>query len=102
MSVGVLILDEPQDLSSITRAALEHVEGIHLVPEAPLQQADAEAMVALVCLEESQRADGIARIVGWKKRQPNLLTLVAFDALNANGFQALLGAGADAFVGRSQ
>lgn len=102
MSVGVLILDEPQDLSSIMRAALKRAEGIHLVGEAPLKQADAEAMVALVCLEESQLADGIARIVGLKKRRSNLLTLIAFDALNAKGFQALLDAGADAFVGRSQ
>ena len=65
-------------------------------------RADAGSTVALIFLDEIRLADGIARLVGLKERQPNLRTLVAFGALTADDLRALLAAGADAFVARSK
>lgn len=101
-AVGVLILDEPEDLSATVRATLEHMPEFHTVGEADLDRADAGSIVALVFLDEIRLADGIARIVALKERQPNLRTLVAFGALTADDLRALLAAGADAFVARSK
>jgi two-component system, LuxR family, secretion system response regulator SsrB len=101
-AVGVLILDEPQDLSATVRATLEHMPEFHTIGEADLEQVGAGSAVALVFLDEIRLADGIARIVGLKERQPTLRTLVAFSALTADDLRALLAAGADAFVARSQ
>ena len=101
-AVGVLILDEPQDLSATVRATLEHMPEFHTIGEADLEQADAGSAVALIFLDEIRLADGIARLVGLKERQPNLRTLVAFGALTADDLRALLAAGADAFVARSK
>lgn len=101
-AVGVLILDEPQDLSATVRAALEHMPEFHTIGEADLGLTGADNAVALVYLDEIRLADGIARIVGLKERQPNLRTLVAFGALTADDLRALLAAGADAFVARSK
>lgn len=101
-AVGVLILDEPQDLSAIVRATLEHMPEFHTIGEADLAEADAGSAVALVFLDEIRLADGIARLVDLKERQPRLRTLVAFGALTADDLRALLAAGADAFVARSK
>lgn len=101
-AVGVLILDEPQDLSGTVRAILEHVPELHTIGEADLNRADAGTPVALIFLDETRLADGIARIVDLKERQPNLRTLIAFGALTADDLRTLLAAGADAFVARSR
>ncbi|MEE7492649.1 response regulator transcription factor [Methylobacterium oryzae] len=101
-AVGVLILDEPEDLSATVRATLEHMPEFHTIGEADLDRADAGSSVALVFLDEIRLADGIARIVALKERQPKLRTLVAFGALTADDLRALLAAGADAFVARSK
>jgi DNA-binding NarL/FixJ family response regulator len=101
-AVGVLILDEPQDLSATVRATLEHMPEFHTIGEEDLDQASAGNAVALVFLDEIRLADGIARIAGLKERQPELRTLVAFGALTADDLRALLAAGADAFVARSK
>jgi two-component system secretion response regulator SsrB len=101
-AVGVLILDEPQDLSATVRATLEHMPEFHTIGEEDLDRADAGSVVALIFLDEIRLADGIARLVGLKERQPNLRTLVAFGALTADDLRALLAAGADAFVARSK
>jgi two-component system secretion response regulator SsrB len=100
MAVSVLILDEMQDVSATVRASLEHMPEFHMIGEIDL--ADAGTAVALIFLDEIRLADGIACIVGLKERQPNLRTLVAFDALTADNLRALLAAGADAFVARSK
>ncbi|QGY03876.1 response regulator transcription factor [Methylobacterium mesophilicum SR1.6/6] len=101
-AVGVLILDEPQDLSATVRATLEHMPELHTIGEADLDRANTDTTVALIFLDEIRLADGIARIVGLKERQPNLRTLVAFGALAADDLRALLAAGVDAFVARSK
>ena len=101
-AVGVLILDEPQDLSATVRATLEHMPELHTIGEADLEGADADTTVALIFLDEIRLADGIARIVELKERQPDLRTLVVFGALTADDLRALLAAGADAFVARSK
>jgi two-component system secretion response regulator SsrB len=102
MAMSVLILDERQGLSATVRASLEHMPEFHTISEVDLADADAGTTVALIFLDEIRLADGIARIVGLKERQPNLRTLVAFDALTADDLRALLAAGADAFVARSK
>ncbi|MCJ2100667.1 LuxR C-terminal-related transcriptional regulator [Methylobacterium sp. E-046] len=101
-AVGVLILDEPQELSATVRATLEHMPELHTIGEADLERADTASTVALIFLDEIRLADGIARIVGLKERQPNLRTLVVFGALTADDLRALLAVGADAFVARSK
>ncbi|MCJ2053778.1 LuxR C-terminal-related transcriptional regulator [Methylobacterium sp. J-070] len=101
-AVGVLILDEPQDLSATVRATLEHMPELHTIGEADLDRADTDNTVALIFLDEIRLADGIARIVGLKERQPTIRTLVVFGALTADDLRALLAAGADAFVARSR
>lgn len=101
-AVGVLIVDEPQDLSATVRATLEHMPELHTIGEADLDRADTNNTVALIFLDEIRLADGIARIVGLKERQPNLRTLVSFGALTADDLRALLAAGADAFVARTK
>ena len=102
MAMSVLILDERQGLSATVRASLEHIPEFHTISEADLADADAGTTVALIFLDEIRLADGIARLVGLKERQPNLRTLVAFGALTADDLRALLAAGADAFVARSK
>jgi two-component system secretion response regulator SsrB len=101
-AVSVLILDEPQDLYETVRATLEHMPEFHTISEADLAGASADTTVALLFLDEIRSADGIARIVGLKERQPNLRTLVVFGALTAVDLRALLAVGADAFVARSK
>lgn len=101
-AVNVLVLDESQDLSATVRATLEHLPELHTIGEAVLEGANAGTTVALIFLDKIQLADGIARIIGLKERQPNLRTLVAFGALAADDLRALLAAGADAFVARSK
>ena len=92
-AVGVLILDEPQDLSATVRATLEHMPELHTIGEADLDRADTDNTVALIFLDEIRLADGIARIVGLKERQPTIRTLVVFGALPADDLRALLAAG---------
>lgn len=99
--VGVLILDEPEDLSATVRASLEHMSEFATIAEADLAHLDGPA-VALVFLDEARLADGVARIVGLKERQPALRVMVSFKALTADDIRAVLGAGADAFVARSK
>ena len=101
-TIGVLILDEPQDLSAAARAALDQLPEIRLLGEAALEQADGEVKAAVVCLGSDKLADGIARVADLKKRRPDLRILMTLDALTADHFRALLDAGADAFVGHSQ
>ncbi len=101
-AVGVLIVDEPLGSSATFRATLEHMPEIQTIGEADLDRADADNAIALVFLDEIRFADGIARIVRLKERQPNLRTLVVFGALTADDLCALLAAGADAFVALSK
>ena len=101
-AVGVLILDEPQDLSATVRATLEHMPEFHTISEADLADDESGNAVALVFLDEIRLSDGVARIVGLKERQPALRTLVSFNALTADDLRALLAAGADAFMARSK
>ncbi|WCS23738.1 response regulator transcription factor [Methylobacterium sp. NMS14P] len=99
-TVGVLILDEPQDLSATARAALEHLPGISLLGETALENAADEPRVAVICLSADKLAGGIERVAGLRKRRQDLRILLIFDALTASHSKALLDAGADAFVGR--
>jgi two-component system, LuxR family, secretion system response regulator SsrB len=101
-AVGVLILDEPQDLSATVRATLEHMPEFHTIAEADLARAGTDNAVALVFLDEIRLADGVARLVDLKERQPSLRTLVSFNALTADDLRALLVAGADALVARTK
>lgn len=101
-AIGLLILDELQDLNTNIRATLEHMPQFHTIDEVELDEADIERAVVLAFLNDIQLATGIARISKLKERWPKLRILVAFDALTAGDFQALLVAGASAFVGRSQ
>ncbi|GJE13249.1 LuxR C-terminal-related transcriptional regulator [Methylobacterium longum] len=101
-AVSVLILDEPQDLHATVRATLEHMPEFHTISEADLAGAGVGTTVALIFLDEIRPADGIARIVDLKERQPNLRTLVVFGAMTADDLRALLAVGADAFMGRSK
>lgn len=101
-AVSVLILDEPQDLHATVCATLEHTPEFQTISEADLAGVFAGTTVALIFLDEGRPADGIARIVDLKERQPNLRTLVVFGALTADDLRALLAVGADAFVGRSK
>ncbi len=63
---------------------------------------DGHPAVALVFLDEIRLADGVARIVDLKERQPTLRVLVSFKALTADDIRAVLAAGADAFVARTK
>jgi DNA-binding NarL/FixJ family response regulator len=99
--VGVLILDEPQDLSTTLRASLEHMPEFSTIGQEDLAK-DGHPAVALVFLDEIRLADGIARIVDLKERQPTLRVLVSFKALTADDIRAVLTAGADAFVARTK
>ncbi len=101
-AVGVLILDEPQDLSATVRATLEHMPEFHTIGVADLGAASAERAVALVFLDEIRLADGLARLVDLKERPPRLRPRVAFGALTSDDLRAVLAAGADAFVARSK
>ena len=49
-AVGVLILDEPQDLSATVRATLEHMPEFHTIGEEDLGRADAGSTVACAAL----------------------------------------------------
>ncbi|MCJ2015422.1 LuxR C-terminal-related transcriptional regulator [Methylobacterium sp. J-076] len=99
--VGVLILDEPDDLCATVRASLEHMPEVSTIGEEDLAHGGRPA-VALVFLDEVRLADGVARIVGLKERQPTLRVLVSFKALTADDLRAVLAAGADAFVARTK
>ena len=98
--VDVLILDEPVGLNPTFRATLEHMPALHTVGEAELLTADSSGSVALVFVEEGRLPDGIARLADLKKRLPHLRALVSFEALRGADLQALLSAGADAFIAR--
>ena len=99
--IGVLILDEPEDLSTTVRASLEHMPEFSTIGEEDLSH-DGGPAVALVFLDEARLADGVARISGLKERQPSLRVLVSFKALTADDLRAVLAVGADAFVARSK
>ena len=101
-AIGLLILDEFQDLNTNIRATLDHMPQFHSIDEVELDETDIEHAVVLAILNDIQLAAGIARIFKLKERWPKLRILVAFDALTAGDFEALLVAGASAFVGRSQ
>nr|WP_081497049.1 response regulator transcription factor [Methylobacterium sp. GXF4] len=101
-AVGLLILDKSPGMNTNIRATLEHMPQFHTIDELNLDQVDAENAVALVFLDDIKLANCIARISELRERHPKLGILVAFDALTACDFAALLVAGADAFVGRSQ
>jgi DNA-binding NarL/FixJ family response regulator len=97
--VGVLILDDSQDLCATMRASLEHMPDFNTIGEEDLARVAGPA-VALLFLDEVRLADGVARINELKERQPNLRVLVSFKALTADDVRAVLTAGADAFVAR--
>ena len=101
-AVSVLILDEPQNQTANVRATLEHMPEFHTVTEMDMAGAKVGTTVALIFLDEIRLADGIARVISLKERQPNLRTLIAFGAVTANDLHTLLAAGADAFVARSK
>ena len=99
--VGVLILDEPQDLSATMRASLEHMPEFSTIGEEDLGASQGPT-VALVFLDEIRLADGLARITDLKERQPGLRVLASFKALTADDIRTLLAAGVDAFVARTK
>ena len=101
MAVDVLVFDEPQELNPAFRATLEHMPALHTIGEADLDRVDPANTVALIFLDETRVEDGLGHIADLKARLPALKTLVAFQALNAADLDALLRAGADAFVARS-
>lgn len=100
-AVDVLVFDEPQELNPAFRATLEHMPALHTVGEADLDRIDPANAVALVFLDEARLQDGLNRLAALKQRLPALRTLVAFRALTGRDLDALLRAGADAFVARS-
>ncbi len=100
-AVGVLIVDEPQDLCPTVRATLEHLPELQTVHEADLDEASPECVVALVFIDERRVADGLAQIGALKERQPRLRVLAAFQALTGSDLGALLAVGTDAVVARS-
>jgi DNA-binding NarL/FixJ family response regulator len=100
-AVGVLIIDEPEDLGSTWRATLEHEPALHTFGEADLGGAVAGMnAVALVFVRDALVDVAIARIAGLRERQPRLRILVAFQALGGEDLRRLLDAGTDAFVAR--
>jgi two-component system secretion response regulator SsrB len=101
-AVGLLILDKTPGLNASIRATLEHMPQFNTIDELDLEQMNAENAVALVLVDDIQLGAWIARISELRERHPKLRILVAFDALTASDFEALLVAGAGAFVGRSQ
>ena len=100
-AVGVLILDEPQDLCPTFRATLEHLPALQTVTEADLAAGWTGPAVAVVFLDEGRLGDGLARIVSLRDRLPALRILAAFQALTSQDLKALLTAGADAVMARS-
>ncbi|AWN34655.1 response regulator transcription factor [Methylobacterium radiodurans] len=100
-AVGVLIVDEPQDLCPTVRATLEHLPELQTVQEADLEEAGPERLVALVFIDERRIADGLSRIGALRERQPRLRILAAFQALSGAELGALLAAGTDAVIARS-
>lgn len=100
-AVGVLILDEPQDLCPTFRATLEHMPALQTVTEGDLGAGWSGAAVAVVFLDETRLGDGLARILSLRDRLRGLRILAAFQALTGADLQALLAAGADAVVARS-
>lgn len=100
-AVDVLVFDEPQELNPAFRATLEHMPALHTIGEDDLDRAAPGNTVALIFLDEARLADGLARLVDIRARLPALRTLIAFQALTGADLDALLRAGADAFVARS-
>ncbi|GBU18232.1 MULTISPECIES: response regulator transcription factor [Methylobacterium] len=100
-AVGVLILDEPQDLSATVRATLEHLPVLHTVGQEDIAASGPEGKVALLVLDERRLPDALALLASLRDRWPALRVLVAFQALAGDDLRALLAAGADAFVARS-
>ena len=100
-AVDVLVIDEPQELNPAFRATLEHIPALHTIGEADLDRVDPANTVALIFLDEARLQDGLGHLADLKARLPALRALVAFQALNAVDLDALLRAGADAFVARS-
>jgi two-component system, LuxR family, secretion system response regulator SsrB len=100
-AVGVLIVDEPQDLCPTVRATLEHLPELQTMHEADLGETGPERVVALVFIDAGRLADGLAQIGALKERQPGLRVLAAFQALTGADLAALLAAGTDAVIARS-
>lgn len=100
-AVGVLILDEPQDLCPTVRATLEHLPALHTVGEDDLAETGTENTIALVFVDETRIGDGLARLSDLRERWPTLRILVAFQALTGSDLRDLLAAGADGVVARS-
>lgn len=99
-AVGVLILDEPQDLCPTVRATLEHLPALHTVGENDLAETGTDSTVALVFVDETRIGDGLARLSELRDRWPTLRILIAFQALTRADLRELLAAGADALVAR--
>jgi DNA-binding NarL/FixJ family response regulator len=102
-AVGVLIIDEPDDLESTLRATLEHEPALHTFGEADLIRGDAivgTGAVALVFIRDALVEASVTRIAALKAREPRLRILVAFQSLGGGDLRRLLEAGADAFVAR--
>ena len=100
-AVGVLILDEPQDLCPTFRATLEHLPALQTVTEGELGAGWTGAAVAVIFLDESRIGAAIARVADLRDRLPDLRILAAFQALTGDDLRALLAAGADAVMARS-
>ena len=100
-AVGVLILDQPQDLCPTVRATLEHLPALHTIGADGLAETGTENNVALVFVDETRIADGFARVSELRDRWPSLRILVAFQALTGADLRELLAAGADALIART-
>jgi DNA-binding NarL/FixJ family response regulator len=100
-AVGVLIVDEPQDLCPTVRATLEHLPELQTLHEADLAETELDHLVALVFIDARRVGDGLAQIGALKERQPRLRVLAAFQALGGADLGALLAAGTDAVIARS-
>ena len=100
-AVGVLILDEPQDLCPTVRATLEHLPALRTIAEADLARTAPGEAVAFVVVDEQRFGHGLDRLSELRGRWPALRILAAFRALTRDQICDLLGAGADALVARS-
>ena len=97
-AVGVLIVDEPQELDPNVRAALEHAPALRTIDEADLNNSPA---VALVSVGGARAGAERHRIASLRAGRPSLRILVAFRTLAAADMIRLAEAGADAFVGQA-
>ncbi len=100
-AVGVLILDEPQDVSPTLRAVLEHMPALQTLSETALDETWTGPAVAVVALDEAHLAASLTRIAELRERLPRVRVLATFQALAGSDLRLLLEAGVDAVMART-